>query len=270
MTSLDPETIAAIFAAIAGVLVYFSDRLTEFWRRITARSRWVAVILRLHPPTAVILRGLRGSEDRWMGILSTPTYGVSPAFFLIPSIIPGTSQFDFDLSLLYAYSFAVLGVVHGWLAHRVPLELAKADSKVDGMPRAASWRYGLSRDFAVAWAPGLVGALAGQVARGGIGIDFSTGSRLFSLGLLVYLSYLIYSQWWDGSRKSEDLAYQRWIVEKGKAPQIEIWLERRMHKESQQVTGTLLGLGRAMRLQRTDSFIEELEWHEVRRIAIKP
>ena len=269
VSNLNPETVAALVAAVSAILVYFSDRLTQFWRRITARSRWVDVLLRNHPPSGSVIRSLRGTEDHYMGYYGLPPYAGAVVFFSIPSVIPGVSQFNFDLLLLYGYSIAVLSVIHGFLAQRVPALLASADTSSDIVPKAARWRYHLARDFSVAWAPGILGAVVGQFVNSHLGVNLETEGTLFSLALLVYFSYLIYTQWWTGSRSDEQTAYQRWIVARNRAPQIEVWLERRAHKEAQQVCGTLIGIEGAMRIQRTDSFVEELEWHEIRRIALK-
>jgi hypothetical protein len=270
-----PDLVAAVVAAVSALAIFVADRLPNVWRVLTARSRWLGRIESTHAATAKVLVDLRGFQ-----VHVAPVFVYSWAYsgaiwaFAIPvfvptSILPASMRLGISLLALDFYAIGVVFYLGNLLNDKIPALLNSAN-KMDGVPALARKRYHLAHDLFLGWAPGVVAAAAGQstaIAAGGTSLSITD---LATLGGIAYFSYLIYSMGWVRTRSIEQQAYWKWVGEDPDSrPVCEVHLRKGAHRPVEEVSGSVVDIGRSLKLLRSDGFAEELDWDDIRRLAVK-
>lgn len=273
MSTWSPEDVAVVVAAVASAGLFIADRVPHVWRALTARTRWLESIVASHPPTATVLGALRTTQHRPLRYIGSIGYALPFAAFgapdLVPtSILPAGDVFTVSLLVLSAYAFGLVVIVDRTFRVDIPGLLSSAPPAA-GVPHKASHRYNLGRDLALGWIPALTGIAAGQLSNSAASSAVLSPTFLGEGALLVYVSYLAFSEAWTGIRRVEQLAYGRFLPPTGGFPYCEIRLTRGSHRPSEEVAGSAVDIGRSLRLVRPDGFAEEFDWSDVRRLAVK-
>jgi hypothetical protein len=259
------DAIAALVAAGSALLVYASDKILVFWKWLTARARTLQAFSRLDPGTWKLSAELREPPSGSASHLTVIGYAIPLAILGVGLIFSGVGRLETDLYGFGLY-FACASVAMFFLSTTKVQELLSSGELGWANIRL---RHRLIQGMLAGWLPALFGTVTGFL-NGPLTFEALGAPVVISgIGLALYPLYLFYASGRSALRRIEDASYRERIVAKGIAPECEVVVPEGDSKRTRMVRGKIVAIGDVLSLRRDDGFTEEVEWHQVRSVAIK-